>query len=104
MEKYNNLNNKNIIEYIIRKKSGKINNYNYRKNKYIPAIIYSKNINLKINIKNKFHENIKKIYNNNLKKIYLIDKKNKKKIIVYIKEIQINPIKNNIIHIDFIKY
>ncbi|MDH3004590.1 MAG: 50S ribosomal protein L25 [Candidatus Shikimatogenerans sp. JK-2022] len=77
-----------------RKKKGKIN-----KNKYIPCIIYNKNINLPCTIS--FREAQKIIKNKEY--IVNINLVNKKKINCLIKDIQYNIFKTKIYHIDFFK-
>ncbi len=75
-----------------------------RKKEKIPAIIYiKKKQNIPIKVK------YKKIFNllknkKNIKNIKLIIKINKIKLKCKIKEIQKHPVKNKILHIDFINY
>ncbi len=84
-----------------RKKLGTKNSRKIRLKNKIPAVIYSKG-------KKNIHIKIK---NNNIHKIYKIKKYIKEKITILIekkiinvkiKEIQKHPIKNKILHIDFI--
>ncbi|MCM0158216.1 hypothetical protein [Candidatus Nardonella dryophthoridicola] len=88
------------IYYEKRNNIGTYFSFKYRKNNEIPCIIYNKNENIKIYINKKYLIYIKNNYNNNKRELLLIN--NNLIYKVYIKEIQIHPINNLIIHIDFL--
>ncbi len=95
---------KNII-LLIKKRKKIGTNYckKIRKNNFIPANIIFKLKKNKI-IKLKHKDVINKIQKlKNIKNIKIYLKLKKKKIKTKIKEIQMHPYKNQIIHIDFIK-
>ncbi len=98
------MNKKNFIKVQYRHKLGTKYNNKIRKNNKIPAIIYiKKKQNIPIIIKYKLIFNIIK-NNNNIKNINFIIKIENKKLKCKIKEIQKHPIKNKILHIDFINF
>ncbi len=93
-----------IIKAKYRTKLGTKYSNKIRKQGKIPSIIYTKKKNnIAIKIKYNFIYNFIK-NNNNIKNIKFIIKLKNKIIKCKIKEIQKHPIKNKILHIDFMNY
>ncbi len=87
----------------LRKLFGKNNAKKLKKNGNIPSVIYAKNkktLNVFFSLK-KITKLLKNPYKRN--SIINFSLKNKKNIIIMIKELQIHPTRRNIIHIDFIQ-
>ena len=91
------------IKAYIREKTGKEVSKKERRAKFLPAIIYGKDINLAVKLPPESQKILKSI---NFSKNSIVDMEIQEKedtIPVLIKDIQYHPIDESIIHIDFVK-